>query len=177
MGPFPVCHRCYPNQRVPGSAADAAALPRLLVALGSELSLHGREWRAASNANGVLCLGREPVLLAVLGQLIEARKTKRPSGEESGFLRAGFLAQHLINEEQLNLGGARHPIFKEPLNSPPSPLLCSRVFFPPAFCFACVTSSLRCWTPWCRQTRPRRPRASRWAGRPRCSTRSRCWSP
>ncbi|CAJ1348610.1 unnamed protein product [Effrenium voratum] len=61
------------------SAADAAALPRLLVALGSELSLHGREWRAASNANGVLCLGREPVLLAVLGQLIEVLDTLVPA--------------------------------------------------------------------------------------------------
>lgn len=110
--------------------SDAAAMPRLVAQLSSELTLHGRELRAGR----LQAVGSEPVFLAVLSQLIEVLDTLVPL--------PNLCENSLVLGKDWSLGGEIRPQYTESLLESLRQAFGSHGFLPECVeCLRCINQT------------------------------------
>ena len=110
--------------------SDAAAMPRLVAHLSSELTLHGRELRAGR----LQAVGSEPVFLAVLSQLIEVLDTLVPL--------PNLPENSLVLGKDWSLGGEIRPQYTESLLESLRQAFGSHGFLPECVeCLRCINQT------------------------------------
>ena len=113
-----------------GWGSDAAAMPRLVAHLSSELTLHGRELRAGR----LQAVGSEPVFLAVLSQLIEVLDTLVPL--------PNLPENSLVLGKDWSLGGEIRPQYTESLLESLRQAFGSHGFLPECVeCLRCINQT------------------------------------